>query len=189
VTGADYSEPVTSPPENPLSPATQDARDTAVRRLQEAYAAGHISHEEMDRGLGQVLTAETHGELGPVLASLPAEQAATSATIAAAGGRIRRRGPWRVPRKLTVESAFGRVYLDLSRAVFEHPAVDIELRLGTGKARITVPRDAIVDCEGLHTGWKDLRYRTRRPSRPGGPTIRISGAMGYGRLKIRHAWR
>lgn len=79
--------------------------------------------------------------------------------------------------------------LDLSRAVIEHPVVDIELRLGTGGAGITVPRDAVVDVEGLSTGWKDLRYKVPRRSRPGGPTIRISGAMGYGRLKIRHARR
>lgn len=79
--------------------------------------------------------------------------------------------------------------LDLSRAVVEHPVVDIELHLGTGKAKITVPRDAIVEFEALHTVWKDTRYRTRRSSRPGGPTIRISGTMGFGRLKIRHARR
>ncbi|MEU8781339.1 hypothetical protein [Streptomyces sp. NPDC048637] len=35
------------------------------------------------------------------------------------------------------------MHLDLSRAVIEHPVVDIELHLGTGKARITVPSDAI----------------------------------------------
>jgi hypothetical protein len=52
-----------------------------------------------------------------------------------------------------------------------------------------VPRDAIVDAEDLHTGWKDPRYKPRRRSRPGTPRIRISGTMGLGRLKIRHARR
>jgi hypothetical protein len=101
-----------------------------------------------------------------------------------------RRGVWRVPRILKVESAFGRLRLDLSRAVIEHPVVDIELQLGTGRAKIKVPRDAVVDFEGLQTGWKDSRYKPRRRS-PGadGPTIRISGAMGFGRLTIRHARR
>ncbi|XVQ14164.1 DUF1707 SHOCT-like domain-containing protein [Spirillospora sp. CA-255316] len=163
-------------------------RDTAVTRLQEAYAEGHISHEEMDGRLHRALTATTHSELVSALASLP-EKAGTTSTIAAVGGRIQRRGAWRVPRILKVESALGRVHLDLSRAVIEHPVVDIEVRLGTGRAKITVPRDAIVEIEGLHTGWKDPRYRPRRRSRTGGPTIRISGAMGLGRLKIRHAWR
>ncbi|GAA2397555.1 DUF1707 domain-containing protein [Actinomadura vinacea] len=168
---------------------SDEDRDTAVQRLQEAYAEGHISHEEMDEGLQQVLTAKTQGELAQGLASLPEENAGTTSTIAAVGGRIQRRGAWRVPRALKVESAFGRVHLDLSRAVIDHPVVDIELQLGTGKAKITVPRDAVVDVEELRTGWKDTLYKPRRPARPGGPRIRISGSMGLGRLKIRHARR
>lgn len=160
-----------------------------MQRLREAYAEEHISHEELDERLQQVLTARTRGELEPALASLPAENPPTTSTIAAAAGRIKRHGVWRVPRNLKVESAYGNVHLDLSRAVIEHPVVDIELQLGTGRAKITVPRDAVVEFEGLNTVWKDTRYRTRRSSRPGGPTIRISGTMGFGRLKIRHARR
>jgi hypothetical protein len=176
-------------PEDPRSLIGDDDRDTAVQRLKDAYAEGHISHEEMDGRLHQVLTAKTQGELARALAPLPAEKAGTTATIGALSGRIRRRGVWRVPRTLKVESAFGRVHLDLSRAVIEHSVVDIELQLGTGRAKITVPRDAIVDMEDLHTGWKDSLYKPQGHSRPGGPTIRISGAMGLGRLKVRHARR
>ena len=176
-------------PEDPRPLISEDDRDTAVRRPQDAYAEGHLSHEEMDERLHQVLTAKTRGELAPALASLPEEKPGTTSTIADLHGRIRRRGAWRVPRFVKVESAFGRVHLDLSRAVIEHPVVDIELRLGTGRAKITVPRDAIVDVEDLHTEWKDSLYRTPRRARPGGPRIRISGAMGFGRLKIRHARR
>lgn len=176
-------------PEDSASPIGEEARDTAVRRLQEAYAEGLITHEELDERLHRVLTAEAQGDLMAALASLPEEPPDTTSTIAAAGGRIKRRGAWRVPRILKVESAYGRVRLDLSRAVIEHPVVDIELHVGTGGARITVPRDAVVDVDGLRTGWKDLRYEPPRRPRPGGPTIRISGVMGFGRLKIRHARR
>jgi hypothetical protein len=180
---------VTALPEDRPPLIGENDRDTAVRRLQEAYAEGHLAHEELEERLHQVLTGTTHGELVSALASLPEEKTGVASTIAAAGGRIRRRGAWRVPRRLRVESAFGRVHLDLSRAVVEHAEVDIELQLGTGRARITVPRDAIVDIEDLHTGWKDSRYRPRRRSGPGGPRVRISGSMGFGRLKVRHAWR
>ncbi|MEV5463524.1 hypothetical protein [Streptomyces sp. NPDC002788] len=143
----------------------------------------------MDERLHQVLTAKTHSELVPTAALLPEKNAGTTSTIAAAGGRIKRRGAWRVPRILKVESAYGRVHLDLSRAVIEHPVVDIELQLGTGRAKITVPQDAIVDFEELRTGWKDTLYKPPRCSPSGGLTIRISGTMGFGRLKIRHARR
>ncbi|MFF2959155.1 DUF1707 domain-containing protein [Streptomyces sp. NPDC057963] len=176
-------------PEDSQPPIGEDDRDTAVQRLQDAYAEGLVSHEELDERLHHALTAKAQSELVPALASLPEEHPGTTSTIAAAGGRIHRRGVWRVPRILKVESAFGRVHLDLSRAVVEHPIVEIELQLGTGRAEITVPRDAVVDVEGLHTGRKDLRDKARRRSRPGGAKIRISGAMGFGRLKIRHARR
>jgi uncharacterized protein DUF1707 len=185
-----YAETVTSVPEESPLLIGDEARDRAVRRLQEAYTAGFISHEELDKRLDQVLTAKVNGELVAALISLPAEPPSTTSTIAAASGRIQRRGAWRVPRNLKVKSAFGTVRLDLSRAVIDHPAIDITLQLGTGSAKIILPRDAIVDVEGLRTGWKALRYRP--PGRTGagdGLTIRISGTMGFGRLTIRHAWR
>ncbi|MER5400913.1 hypothetical protein [Streptomyces sp. NPDC002599] len=62
------------------------------------------------------------------------------------------------------------------------------LTLGLGPVT-TAWTVAIVDVENLQTGWKDLRYKTRRRSHPSGPRIRISGAMGLGCLKIRHARR
>ena len=165
---------------------SDEDRDTAVRRLQHAYAVGQISHAEMNEHLDQALTARTEGELSSALASLPEEK---PDTVGAFSGRIRQRGAWRVPRILKVESAFARVRLDLSEAIIEHPVVDIELQLGTGGARITVPHDAIVEFKNLNTVMKGPDYKPRRPTRPGGPKIRVSGTMGFGRLKIRHARR
>ncbi|MFR9726437.1 DUF1707 domain-containing protein [Streptomyces sp. MS19] len=165
-------------------------REAAVRRLQEAYAEGAVPHEEMDDRLQKALTARTRGDLAGALAALPEPGPETAATLGGAAGRIRRRGAWRVPRTLTVESAFARVDLDLSRAVIEHRQVDIVLKLGTGTARITVPRGAVVDMEGLSAGWKAPRVRAPRGGSEGdGPVIRISGAMGFGRLTVRHARR
>ncbi|MEV7184165.1 DUF1707 domain-containing protein [Kitasatospora sp. NPDC093102] len=172
----------------PENPAISDAeRDKAVQRLQEAFAEGHISHEEMDDRLDRVLTAKTHADLVPPLASLPEPSPEATPTIAAVSGRLVRRGPWRVPRAFKVVSAFGRVRLDLSKAFIEHPVIDIELGLGTGSAKITVPRDAIVDIDGLQGGWKDVRYTPPRRPSVGNPTIRITGTTGFGRLRIRHA--
>ncbi|MFE0172225.1 DUF1707 domain-containing protein [Streptomyces sp. NPDC059002] len=181
---------MTDVPEDLPQLIDEDERDAAVRRLQEAYAAGRIPHDEMDARLDKVLTAKTQGDLVSAVASLPAEKQGSTSTIGAASGRIKRHGAWQVPQTLKVESAYARVHLDLSQAVIEYPVVDIELQLGTGRAKITVPRDATVDLDGLHTEWKDMRYKAPRRARPGdGPTIRIFGAMGYGRLTVRHARR
>lgn len=183
------SPPAEPPAEPPAPPPTDVDRESAVRRLREAYAAEHLTHEEMDERLGRALSARSAADLDAAVAALPAEPPEPVQTVGAATGRIRRGGAWRLPRRLRVESAFGRVRLDLSRAVFPYPVLDIHLALGTGGARITVPRDAVVELDDLQTGWKDLRYRARPTTSPGAPTIRFSGVVGFGRLKIRHARR
>ena len=164
-----------------------DERNTALQRVQTAYTEGAISHEDMDSRLDQVLTAKTHNEIELAVASLPAEKPDTTATINAASGRLVRRGVWRVPRNLKVVSAFGRVKLDLSQAIIEYPQVDIELQVAHGRAKIILPRNAIVDFDSLHTEWKDTRYKPSPTPGSGGPTIKLTGVMGFGRLKIRHA--
>ncbi|MGW1141534.1 DUF1707 SHOCT-like domain-containing protein [Streptomyces zhihengii] len=177
--------------EDPLTPVADDDRDTALRRLRDAYGQGHLSHEELEERIERVLTARTRGDLGPALDALPAEPD-SAATVLAAVGRIRRGRGWRVPRTLTVASAFAKVRLDLSRAVLEHPVVDIELRLGTGSARIVVPRDAVVELDAVVAPMKDTRYRARTRTGadgPAGPRIRITGTLGFGRLTVRHARR
>ena len=55
----------------------------------------------------------------------------------------------------------------MSDAVLESGAVDIELRLEYGWARIVVPRDATVDYEGLRADWKQPVYKALAPRRPG----------------------
>jgi hypothetical protein len=182
-----YSERVTSVPDD-RSPAVRDGdRDAALQRVKDAYTDGALTDAELDERLQQVLSARTQQDIDLAVASLPVPDPGRSATISAASGRIKRTGAWRVPRRLTVESAFGRVKLDLSRAVFEHRDVDIELKLGTGSARIRVPRDAVVDVDGLQTGWKDSQYRPPRTSTGAGPRIRIVGGVGFGKVRIRHA--
>ena len=165
---------------------TEDDREATVRRLQEAFAEGHISHAEMDDHLQAVLTAKTPGDLVPVLDSLPDTDTGRTVILAGKSGRFRRRGAWRVLRVLKVESEYGKVDLDLSRAIFENPVVDIELQLRFGRARITLPDDAVIDIDDLSTIWKQPIYKTPQHFDDGGPRIRISGTMEYGRLKIRH---
>ena len=176
-------------PKDTRLPISGTDRDMAVERLQEAFARGDISREEMDEQLEVVLTAKTHGELAPALSALHEEDIGPAVTIEAIGGRITRERGWRVPRVLKVDSRFGRVDLDLSRALIDHQMVDIELRLEFGGARIVLPRDATVEYEGLRADWKQPIYRAPRQNPAGRPHIRISGTMAYGRLHIRHRWR
>lgn len=175
-----------TPPDKPTR-ISEGERDTAVERLQQAFAEGHLSPEEMDERLQVALTATTPGELTSALATLPDTDAGRTVVIDAVNGRIKRGGGWRVPRTLKVDSTYGKVDLDLTRAVLENPGVDIELRLQYGWARIRVPRDATVDYEGLRADWKQPVYKAPRHGGQGGPLIRIVGTMEYGRLTIKHS--
>lgn len=65
---------------------TEKDRDAAVRRLRDAYADGHVTHEEMDGLLHRLLTAGTRGELRAAPATLPEEDPGATAEIAAAAG-------------------------------------------------------------------------------------------------------
>ncbi|MGV9317118.1 DUF1707 SHOCT-like domain-containing protein [Streptomyces sp. NPDC003691] len=173
-------------PDNVPPRISEVDRDAAVERLQDAFAEGHISSEEMDSRLQTALTAKTRVELASALASLPDGDAGHSVTVNAVGGLIHRRGRWRVPRHLSINSGMGKVYLNLSRAVIDYPVIDIELHLQYGWARIIVPADAQVDLEDLHADWKQPAYTPPRYSEANGLRIRISGTMGHGRLRVRH---
>ena len=89
-------------------------------------------------------------------------------------------------RRWHVESEFGKVDLDMTRAAFESPVTDIELQLRFGGAKITAPRDAVVAIDDLRTEWKQPTYKDPTRSEAGGPRIRITGSMEFGRLKVRH---
>ncbi|WP_338146209.1 DUF1707 domain-containing protein [Streptomyces boncukensis] len=179
-------------PEKPPPRISESVRDSAVARLQEAFAAGSIPADEMDHRLQTALTATTDEELAAALDAVPGAEAATPAAtveIRAVGGRIRRQGAWRVPRVLRIESRMAKVVLDLSRTAVEHPVVDIELQLEFGGARLILPPGATVDYDGLTAHWKQPVHRAPRWTEPGGPHIRVTGTMGYGRLRIRHRSR
>ncbi|MFF9773590.1 DUF1707 domain-containing protein [Streptomyces sp. NPDC013978] len=177
---------MSSVPENVPPRISEGDRDAAVERLQDAFAEGLIPPEDMDARLHAALTATTHGELTSALVSLPDRDVGPSVTVNTVGGLIQRRGRWQVPRRFSITSRMGKVYLDLSRAVIEHPVIDIELHLDYGWARVIVPPDATVNFEGLHADWKQPVYKTPRYSEANGPRIQISGTMGYGRLRIKH---
>ncbi|MFD0418710.1 DUF1707 domain-containing protein [Streptomyces sp. NPDC127108] len=177
---------MSSVPEN-VSPRVSDVdRDSAVERLQEAFAEGLIPQEEMHARLQTALTATTQAELASALESLPDEDTGPTVVVNAAGGLIHRRGRWQVPRSFKVTSRMGKVYLDLSRAVIEYPVVNIELHLGYGWARIIVPPDATVNYDELAAEWKQPSYKAPQHGNSGGPRVRILGTMGHGRLRIKH---
>ena len=58
-------------PNDVPSRITENDRDMAVKRLQEAFVDGHILHQELDDSAPGGLHRREHGDLGLALAELP----------------------------------------------------------------------------------------------------------------------
>jgi DUF1707 SHOCT-like domain len=69
--------------------ASDADRDRVTARLQEHFAAGRITRDELDERVAAVLGAKTFGELRPALADLPEPVPAPRAAAAQRAGR-----PW-----------------------------------------------------------------------------------------------
>ncbi|GAA5039588.1 hypothetical protein HNP84_005324 [Thermocatellispora tengchongensis] len=157
-------------------------RERAVELVQQAYADGRLSPAELELRLEQALTATSSHELEPAVAGLPDEWV----RLESIGGRITRTGDWNVPRRLRIDSEYGKVKLDLSQAHIPYAQVEIELCLTYGGATIILPAGASADADGLRTEWGRVTCQASRRS-AGGPHVRITGKMPYGRLAVRTA--
>ncbi|MFC4534614.1 DUF1707 SHOCT-like domain-containing protein [Sphaerisporangium dianthi] len=156
-------------------------RDRAVDLVQQAYADGRLSSTELELRLERALTATFADELRPIVADLPDG----TVRLWSVGGNLTRTGHWSVPRRLRVESEYGRVRLDLSRAHIPHPRLDIELCLTYGHATIILPPRAGANTDGVHAAWGRVTCKTPARPRPGGLDVHVTGDLPYGRLTIR----
>ena len=75
--------------------ASDADRDRVTARLQEHFAAGRLTREELDERVAAVLHAKTFGELRPPLADLPEPVPAPHAALAQRAAAAQRGGrPW-----------------------------------------------------------------------------------------------
>ncbi|MBE3010383.1 DUF1707 domain-containing protein [Microbispora sp. NEAU-D428] len=160
-------------------------RDRAVELVQQAYADGRLGPAELEQRLELALTAISSHELEPVVADLPDEVV----HIASTGGRIMRTGDWHVPRRLRIDSEYGKVRLDLSRAHIPYTRIDIELWLAYGGATITLPAGASANADGVRIGWGKVTCTAAGRQYPGRLHVQITGELPYGSLTIRTARR
>jgi hypothetical protein len=65
----------TAPRRDPSLRASDAERETTVTQLREHGAAGRLDVEELEQRVGAAYSARTHGELGALLADLPAAPA------------------------------------------------------------------------------------------------------------------
>ena len=73
--------------------------------------------------------------------------------------------------------------------MIEHPVVDIELVVPYGSILVILPAGATADINGITTEWGKLHSKVDEVGAHGSLHVRISGEVGYVRLKVRHTRR
>ncbi|WP_283137580.1 DUF1707 SHOCT-like domain-containing protein [Rhizohabitans arisaemae] len=169
----------------PQARATDDDREKAVQRLQQAFAEGSLGAGEMDERLERALLAKSRSDLHALVSDLGDDVV----HLTHGSGSLKRAGDWRVPRALRIDSEYGKVRLDLSRALIRHPEIDIELRLPYGSAVIVLPSGASANTDGVHTQWGRVTCKVADYARPGRLHVNVTGELTYGRLIVRNAHR
>src|SRR5579862_1750533 len=190
------------PPGSPALRASDADRDRGIEVLRAAVADGRLDQAEFDERLDAALAARTIDALAPLTADLiaapgsdvaepplaltPAEPAAELLTIKEKHGPVRRDGPWTLPHRLALRTAWCDVMLDLTAAVRSSPEFVIEMQVRGGNVELVLAPDMVVDANGLA-----VRHGTLAISRDAGDNtpetlcVRLVGRMRHGRIGTR----
>ncbi|WP_327313703.1 DUF1707 SHOCT-like domain-containing protein [Streptomyces sp. NBC_01235] len=170
--------------------ASHEDRDRVVEALGAAAGDGRLTADELDERVEAALVARTLGELAVLTADLPAEAGGTEAKdvvrIKQTGGSAERGDGWVVPRRLEIESSFGDVTLDFTRAVIGHAALRIDLDMGGGTLRLVTRPGVVVDTDSLVVEFARIKSRPSGP--PDAPVVlrvEVVGRMSYGKVVVR----
>jgi Domain of unknown function (DUF1707) len=140
-------------------------RDRVVGLLQAAVVDGRLTTDELDGRLEAALKARTRGELLAVTSDLAAgsleavQEPAEAAQIDCRGSRVKRTGPWLVPRRLTVNVLGGAVTLDFTEAVITHSSLVISVDLTGSKLALVTKPGLVVDPDSLSLDGSAVKVR------------------------------
>lgn len=169
-----------------VRPSDED-RDRAAQRLQEAAATGRIELTELDQRLTEIYEAKTQGELTHAGRGLP-EPARTDSLVVrdeptshfaiSVFGWFSRKGRWVAPRVFTSLSVFGGGEIDLRDARFARQEIRVRAFALWGYTEVVVPDDVEVEVKGF--GLFGAFDRSAVRSRRGAPRIIVSGLALFG---------
>jgi hypothetical protein len=176
--------------------ASDDDRNRVVELLRVCAGDGRLTAEELGGRVAAALIARTYDELAPLISDLPAGpgQAVGAPAlkpkdvmhIYRRSGHAKRVGPWLVPRRIGVRLTSGHVTLDFTRAVFEYPALLINLEMRNGHLTLVTKPGIIVDI--YETDVRYGRVKIREPPGPELPVmvrVDVIGTTGRGKITVR----
>jgi hypothetical protein len=97
-------------------------------------------------------------------------------------GTLRMNGRWQVAARTTVKANTGTVELDFSKAEFDAPVVDLEIKVNTGTVKLIVPHGVAVQI--IESGHLRNELGDDVPL-PGAPLIRLRSRVGTGTVRLR----
>ncbi|WIX93369.1 DUF1707 domain-containing protein [Amycolatopsis sp. DG1A-15b] len=171
-------------------------REHVVAQLTTAIGRGLIDLAEFTTRTDRALAARTRGDLNVLLLDLPGlfhpDDPAASwqddrVELWENGGRIVRRGGWRVPETLVLRPRTRTLDLDFGAARIEHRQVRIELHGGSTQVRLRLPVDATVDVGGLATKRgraSRVRDKTGFVGTGGTPHFVLTGHSASGQVRL-----
>ncbi|HEX8861818.1 MAG TPA: DUF1707 domain-containing protein [Actinomycetes bacterium] len=179
-------------PATPAIRASDKERDTAVERLQVAFAEGRIDDQEFDERMRSALTARTRADLDRLLADLPrpgalatVEPQPTGRLLLAMKGGVQRRGRWRVPERLNAVAYKGACEVDLRAAELSAASTAITAVAYKGRVEILVPPGVRVQVRGYSYGghWDDQVPDDDLP--PDAPVVHVQAVAYKGTVEAR----
>jgi Domain of unknown function (DUF1707)/Cell wall-active antibiotics response 4TMS YvqF len=182
--------------------ASDADRDRAATVINTAMAEGRLTADEHSERLDAIYAAKTHADIVPILDDLPAHADAAAparAASAPAGHPDRiiaimsgasRKGAWHAQPVIDVVTLMGGAELDFRDAVLPGQEVTIRVVCIMGGLDITVPPEMHVTDSGINImAGRDVTGDSADSTRPGAPTLRISGFCLMGGVSVRRKER
>ncbi|MGH4021279.1 MAG: DUF1707 SHOCT-like domain-containing protein [Pseudonocardiaceae bacterium] len=173
-------------------------REHVVALLQRATGQGMITLDEFSSRTDTALAARTRGELNAVLVDLPGMQlqgepahprvpGGDVVELRTTGSSLVREGAWVVPAALRLAGRLGSRKLNLTRAVIEHPVVDIEFDDYGSSTVLILPRGATADCDRLEASFGSVQNKVGPGPPDGRPHLILHGRVRLGSVTLRHS--
>lgn len=121
--------------------------DQAVEKLQQAYAHGLLSEQELDEKMHKAITAKKIEELEELLVESFEEEVREDKLSAIVGG-LEKNGHFVVGKSLSIKAILGGCSIDFRKAVFLHQETIIYATAILGGIDMIVPADARIILEG-----------------------------------------
>ncbi|MBF8192306.1 DUF1707 domain-containing protein [Nonomuraea sp. K274] len=175
----------TDPSSSPALRASDAERDQTIAVLHDAVADGRLDPAEFDERVDAALASRTVDALSSLVTDLigaPTELL----TIKERHGHVRRDGPWRLPHRLALRTAWSAVLLDLTRAVRSGPDLVIEMRVSGGTVELVLAPGMVVDANDLSVrhGALDISSDAGDDT-PETLRIHLAGRMRHGSIVTR----